>query len=247
MARIIKSVILTLMVVMLAGCQGTVQPRTPHKELTEANRRKMELLDRIDARYADPTAHFELGRLYFDEAQYEKAAFHFNVAIGFDPVFYKAKAARVKSLNYAGDKTQAASDAKTYLEQAKSSSEASILLGRAFQIEQLNDYAHQAYKQAVRISPTSPDANKQLAYYYLSRNDRKLAERYFSISFEMDPYQTDVAAELGRLGIIVKSPGPQQPTVETAPEEKAQQQPAAPRTPQTPQGKSAESKNVSST
>lgn len=215
MIRLLYPILIVFAAVLL-GCQD-VQPRTAHSELTEANKRKMELLDAVDRRYENPDAHYQLGELYFDEGQYEKAAFHFNVAIGFDPVHYKAMASRVKALNYAKNTTQSRSDAQTYLEQARTSSQASILLGRAFQAEKLPEYALSAFKQAVRIAPTSPETNKQLAYYYLSRDNRKLAERYFSISFEMDPYQGDVAAELGRLGIIVESPESQAEQPETEP------------------------------
>ncbi len=221
MIRLLYPILIVFAVVLL-GCQD-VQPRTAHSELTEVNKHKMELLDAIDRRYNNPAAHYELGELYFDEGQYEKAAFHFNVAIGFDPVHYRAMAARVKALNYAKNTTQARSDAQTYLEQARTSSQASILLGRAFQAERQEEYALSAFKQAVRIDPTSPDTNKQLAYYYLSRKNSKLAERYFSISFEMDPYQSDVAAELGRLGIIVESPESQivEPQIESSGEQAA--------------------------
>jgi len=42
-----------------------------------------------------------------------------------------------------------------------------------------------------------------MGYYYLSKGDEDKAKEYFKKSFSLDPSQADVAAELGRLGVMV--------------------------------------------
>jgi len=48
--------------------------------------------------------------------------------------------------------------------------------------------------------------HKQIGYYYLSKREQVRAEEYLRRSFQLDPYQAEVAGELGRLGIVVQIP-----------------------------------------
>ncbi len=56
------------------------------------------------------------------------------------------------------------------------------------------------------MAPNSAKINRQIGYYYLSRGDRELAKSYLSRSFQLDPLQSEVAGELGRLGVAVAIP-----------------------------------------
>ena len=96
--------------------------------------------------------------------------------------------------------------ADMYINQTSASARHSALLGRAFQKIGLDEYALLCYQQALNLAPNSAAINKQIGYYYLSKQDKVRAEEYLRRSFQIDPYQPEIAGELGRLGVEVKVP-----------------------------------------
>ena len=92
------------------------------------------------------------------------------------------------------------------MNQASSSAEASLRLGQAFQKELLDEYALSCYQQAQALAPNSALLHRQIGYYYLSKGDKVMAQDYLRRSFQLDPYQAEVAGELGRLGVVVQIP-----------------------------------------
>ena len=54
--------------------------------------------------------------------------------------------------------------------------------------------------------PEDANGHRELGNYYLSLNDEATAKEYFKRSFILDPTQSQVAGELGRMGVIVKVP-----------------------------------------
>jgi tetratricopeptide (TPR) repeat protein len=174
-----------------------------------AEEKKAELHKQLNTKFENPDAHFELGRLYQAEGNWDKAEYHYNVALSFDPVNRPAQAALVKVLINNGDKAKAEQYAKSYINQASSSSSimASLQLAEAFNRQQLDKYTLACYQQALSLNPNSPEVNKQFGFYYLSKNDKERAKEYLSKSFQLNPNQPDVAGELGRLGVVVKIPG----------------------------------------
>ena len=70
----------------------------------------------------------------------------------------------------------------------------------------MDEYALVCYRQALGLSPNSAAIHKQIGYYYLSKKDMVLAEEYLRRSFQLDPYQPEVAGELGRMGVVVQIP-----------------------------------------
>jgi Tfp pilus assembly protein PilF len=96
--------------------------------------------------------------------------------------------------------------ADIYMNQVASSATESLRLGLAFQKEQLDDYALNCYRQALHLAPNSAKVNRQIGYYYLSKNDKVRAQEYLTRSFQIDPRQPEVAGELGRLGVAVRIP-----------------------------------------
>jgi tetratricopeptide (TPR) repeat protein len=112
----------------------------------------------------------------------------------------------VRTLQDGGSDARAKLLAEIYMNQASSSAEASLLLGQAFQKELLDDYALACYQQAQAIAPSSAALYKQIGYYYLSKKDTVRAEENLRRSFQINPYQAEVAGELGRMGIMVQIP-----------------------------------------
>jgi len=173
------------------------------KTQTPADKKRGKLLKQIDRKFENPKAHFELGQLYQDDGLWAQAENEYRIALSFDPVYRQAQAARVKTLMASGDKTKAELLADEYISQASNSAVGSLKLALAFQKQQLDDYALACYQQALRLAPNSAKINRQIGYYYLSRNDKVRAEEYLRRSFNLDPTQADVAGELGRLGVSI--------------------------------------------
>jgi tetratricopeptide (TPR) repeat protein len=175
--------------------------------------RKAELLKELDRKFANPQAHMELARIYQAEGLTEKAEYHYNVALNFDPALVDAKAGMVKLFLDSNNPAKGKDYADRYIDGASASSTQSIRLGKAFEERQLDDYALKCYQQALHVTPGSARANAQLGFYYLRKGDKDQAKEYLVDSFQLDPTQPDVAGELGRLGVEVRIPQTEQATV----------------------------------
>lgn len=207
MANMVKLAGLVLVLTALAGgCGKSSQREVSDVSVTVADQRKADLLNEIEAKYGNPDAHYELGKLYHADGLLSRAEWEYNVALGFDPVHRKAQAALVKLLAESGNGEKSKLSAEIFMNQAGSTAQASLWLGQAFQKELLDDYAVACYQQALALAPNSAAINRQIGYYYLSKQDRVRAEEYLKRSFQIDPYQDEVARELGRMGIIVQVP-----------------------------------------
>ena len=204
MTRIV-TILSWVLVLVLAGCEST--PTTPANEEAVAEYgAKAQLLEQIDQKYENPEAHYQLGKLAYVEGQLDKADFEYRVALGFNPVHYRAQAGVVKVATDQKQTERAQIIAELYISQTAVSAPGSLRLGKAFQNEGLGAYAISCYYQATSLTPKSPEPYKLLGYYYLGEDDQVRAEENLRRSFELDPYQTDVAGELGRMGVIIGLP-----------------------------------------
>lgn len=192
----------------LAGCNGgqTSVAKVDQIQSIPPVARKADLLNQLERRFENPQAHFELGQLYQAEGLLPKAEYHYNVALGFDPVHVQAQAAMVKLFFGSGDTAKGKTYADVYINQVSGSAVQSLRLAMAFQEVQLDEYALACYQQALNLAPNSAAVNKQMGYYYLSKNDKVRAKEYLVRSFQLDPRQPEVAGELGRLGVEVRIP-----------------------------------------
>ena len=190
--------------VLIGGCKTTQQKQ--EASIVSADQHRAKLLQRIEKKYEDPEAHYQLGKLYQGDGLWQKAEFEFNVAMGYDPTHRKAEAALIRTLIDSGNQARATLMAENFMNQASYSASASLMLGRAFQKELLDDYALACYQQALSLAPNSAGLNKQIGYYYLSKADNVRAEEYLRRSFQLNPDQPEVAGQLGRLGIMVQVP-----------------------------------------
>jgi tetratricopeptide (TPR) repeat protein len=190
---------------MIAGCNRQ-QSRTGATGHTPADVRKADLINQLDHKWENPDGHFQLGQAYHASGEWAKAQYHYNIALGFDPVHREAQAALVKVLLDSGDKEKSRVTADMYITQASSSASALLDLGIGFEKQGLDDYALNCYKQAVGMAPNSAVINKQLGYYYLKKKNNEHAKEYLIRSFQINANQPDVAGELGRLGVAVRIP-----------------------------------------
>lgn len=163
------------------------------------------LLNRLDQRFENPEVHCELGRFYLSEARFDKAEYHLNVALGFDPAHRKCQAAFINMLEMQGKSSDAALYVGRYQGQLYSSPSELVKLGKAFADEGLDTHALSTFQKALQINPDQAEAHKHLGMFYLSRNQRDRAKQYLSRSFAINPRQADVGRELGRMGVIVET------------------------------------------
>jgi tetratricopeptide (TPR) repeat protein len=197
------------LLLVLVGCESQEMKAAEAERARKmpAEARMANLQQSLEKKFENPEAHFELAQLYHAEGQWAKAEYHYNIALSFDPAKAEAQAAMVKLFIDSGDPAKSKNYADTYIRNANSSEIQSLRLAKAFQDQKLDDYALICYQQALKLAPNSAEANKQIAYYYLNKDDKDRAKEYFVRSFQLDPTQPDVAGELGRLGVEVKIPG----------------------------------------
>jgi len=193
------------MLLTFSSCNRNIVNQKKIKK-TPAELKKEKLFKKIDRKFENPQAHYELGKLYQADGLWTKAEYHYNVTLGFDPVHRQAQAAMISTLLKAGDSDKAELLVDVYMNQAAYSAKSSLVLAMAFQQQRLDEYAVAAYQQALRLAPNSPKINRQIGYYYLSKGQRDRAKDYLTRSFQLDPKQPEVAGELGRLGVTVEIP-----------------------------------------
>ncbi len=193
------------MLIAFAGCNRNTAASKKVKN-TVHDQKKSKLFKKIDKKFENPQAHYELGRLYQTDGLWTKAEYHYNVTLGFDPEHREAQAAMISVLLNGGDNTRAEILTDVYMNQAAHSASGSLRLAMAFQHQRLDDQAVAAYQRALRLAPNSPKINRQIGYYYLSKAERERARDYLTRSFQLDPKQPEVAGELGRLGVAVEIP-----------------------------------------
>lgn len=200
--------VLTACAVMFAGCnEGSAKsPKPDEPEPVVYTGKRAPMLEKLDERFQNSKTHFELGQSFRADGAWTKAEYHLEAAIRFDPTNRAAQAALTKMLIDIGEQSKADSGARRYIRQAGYSSKETMKLAGAFKAEGLSDYAVACYQQAASKWPDSADAYRELGLYYLGKNDKDTAKEYLKRSFQLDPTQSEVAGELGRLGVIVRVP-----------------------------------------
>jgi Tfp pilus assembly protein PilF len=197
-------------ILLSAGCNssGTGKKAREPKglETTSTDQEKTELLKKIDRKFENSDAHFELGQLYQKDGLWTRAEYEYNTALSFEPAHRPAQAGMVKVLMASGDTAKAEIYADIYTNQVANSAAGSLRLALAFQQQGLDEYALGCYQQALRLAPNSAKINRQIGYYHLSKGNGAVAQVYLSRSFQLNPNQPDVAGELGRLGVPVRIP-----------------------------------------
>lgn len=211
MKTIFSFLMIIVICVVLGGCNGKQKAaagqKVNDKQLVNPTEKQKQKLERqLDRKYTDAQAQYELGKIYHREGQWDKAEWQYSRALAFSPAHHEAQASLVKLSADKGEKQRSDVLAEQYINQASVSAKNSLLLGRAFQDRGMDEYALQSYTQAHRLAPNSVVINKQLGYFYLLKGDNANAEIYLRRTFELDPYQPDVAAQLGKLGVQVEIP-----------------------------------------
>jgi len=196
------------LLLVLVGCESQEMRAAEAERVRKlpAEARKARLQNSLEIKFENPVAHFELAQLYHAEGLWSKAEYHYNIALTFDPANADAQVAIVKLFLDSGDTAKSKIHADNYVKNAGNSDIQSLRLAVAFEKQQLDEYALTCYQQALNLAPDSARINKQMAYYYLGKNDKDRAKEYLVRSFQLDPNQPEVAGELGRLGVEVRIP-----------------------------------------
>ncbi|MGD9110472.1 MAG: hypothetical protein PVG93_05985 [Phycisphaerales bacterium] len=205
---IIISVIFSSFLLILGGCGKGSSEQPKEIAATPAELQRAELQKTISRKFENPPAHYELGQGYQADGLWAQAQYHYNIAMSFDPAHRPAQAAMINCLRASGDTVKADTTADVYISQVSGSAEESLKLALAFQKERLDDLALTCYQQALRLAPNSAKINRQVGYYYRSKQDLVRAKEYLYRSFQLNPNQPEVAGELGRLGVDVTGARP---------------------------------------
>lgn len=210
--RVVLVVPILICMLLTIGCSSTSKEVRHNRKVdakikpTLEEKEKARLLKKIDRDFDNANAHYKLGKLYQTDGLWAESESQFNLALSFDPIHIRAQAAKIKVLINSGSETTPELLADIYIEQASNSASASLSLALAFQNELLDDYALRCYHQSLRLAPNSAKINRQIGYYYLSKNDESTAKGYLTRSFQLNNNQPEVAGELGRLGVAIKIP-----------------------------------------
>ncbi len=205
---------------LIWGCNGSAPPArdvdrvgTVPSEKTEA-----QLLAEVERKFENPQAHYELARLYHRSQQWNKAEYRYNVALELEPGNKAAQAGMVKMFADRGDASKAEQYANAYIRQAAIAVADTLRLAWEFEKLGLDEYALRGFRQALAAAPDSAEVNRQIGFYYLGKGDNTKAKQHLMRSFDLDSRQPDVAGALGRLGVVVETPGiPEEPLKERTP------------------------------
>ncbi|MDD5010990.1 MAG: hypothetical protein PHQ00_02590, partial [Phycisphaerae bacterium] len=123
MKMIFKVLIIVLVCTVISGCGGQQKTVTGEKisdkELTsQSDLQKADLLKQLDKKYGDAQTHYELGKLYHAEGQWDKAEWQYNKTLAFEPTHHDAQASIVKLLVDKGDTQRSEVIADMYMSQA---------------------------------------------------------------------------------------------------------------------------------
>jgi len=188
------TLILALFVAAGCGPKNVVGPDT-----------EQTLLAQIDQKFENPDAHYKLAKLYHVQQQWIKAEYEYNIAIGFAPANKWPEAGLVRLYEDWGrpEKAQTAMDKAL---QTCGTDEGFVMLAKALGNEGLHKRAQECYEYAIKVAKNKGGIYREMGYYYLTVGDKVRAEDAFRKSLELRPYQPDVSAELGRMGVKVVAP-----------------------------------------
>lgn len=202
--------ILLICLLVVCGCnrESKSTPGDQDVPVVTVAEQKAELITKLDKRFQNPDAHYQLARLYDGEGAYDQARFHYETALRFDPAHRLAQGAFVRFLMDQKENAEAQAKATLFMGQVAGSYRESVKLARAFKAHNVEVYALSTYQQALQIEPESAEIFKDLGYHYLDKGDTEMAKSYLTRSFQIDSNQPDVAGDLGRLGVEVRMPEP---------------------------------------
>jgi len=197
---------LAVLVYISFGSGCTVEQKEGADPIKEINKKR--LLTQVGKNYQNADAHYKLGKIYASEKQWQKAIYEYDVALSFDPAHWQTQAAKLKALINEGQSDKADVAAEMYINQTVGNIEGSLTLSKALEDEGLDKYVERSYKSGIAKFPDSAELNRGLGMFYLKKDNKDNARQYLTKSFELDPTQTDVAGELGKMGVRVERPQP---------------------------------------
>jgi len=207
--KVLLHVLLGVAWIAIWGCDQVTRPSPVDDRglLDPSEKTEAQLQAELERKYVNPQAHYELARLYHKSQNWLKADYHYTQAISYDPAFRAAQAGQIKMFIDRGETAKAEQYAGGYIQMASGSVSETLRLGWEFEQAGLDAYALRCYRLALEAAPDSSEANRQIGFYYLNKGDQTLAKQYLMRSFELNPRQPDVAGALGRLGVVVETPG----------------------------------------
>ena len=206
--RLLVLLLLAGALLPVCGCKNGMSrdSRAGSSGGVSAGKTEAELLVEVEKKFENPTAHYELGRLYHRSQQWSKAEYRYSVALSLDPAQRGAQAGMVKMFIDRGETAKAEQYANSYIGGPGMAGMESVRLAWEFERLGLDAQAIRCFRQALATAPDSAEVNKQVGFYYQGKGNDAKAKEHLRRSFELNPRQPDVAGALGRLGVVVESP-----------------------------------------
>jgi superkiller protein 3 len=148
----------------------------------EANFRKSL---EIEPNYFD--ANFNLGRLYFDEEQYERADVYLSRAVRINATDADALKYLVMNRVKLGKAEGALSILKDAIKASPEDPQLYVSLGNIYRSTGKYGEALDAFKQAIDLNENEADAYLGIGDTYIKKGDRKKAEEAYRKASEIDP------------------------------------------------------------
>ena len=103
------SVLVSCSLFFISGCEKGQGAATAVDRVgaVPSERTEAQLMVELDRKFENPQVHYELARLYHKSQQWNKAEYHYNVALGFEPGNKAAQAGWVKMLLDRGETAKA--------------------------------------------------------------------------------------------------------------------------------------------
>ena len=98
--RFFRCMLPVCVLIVLGSCAGTNPPVPPVVPTgsTPSDQTESQLLAELNKKFENPQVHYDLARVYHKSQNWNKAEYHYNVALGFDPSNRAAQAGLVKRL-----------------------------------------------------------------------------------------------------------------------------------------------------
>lgn len=135
----------------------------------------------------DPSAHYNLGRLYLQEGALEKAAYEFDLAASLDPQYASAYVMLGRTLRMQGHYDLALAKLALASRWQPESAIPYIEAGICWDERGFHQQARQQYLKALAVSPHDPDVYNNIGYSFFLEGDYGQAIKQYQKALELAP------------------------------------------------------------
>lgn len=148
-----------------------------------------EPIERLRAKTA-----FERGRYFFNAGRYNEALAAHDDALGFDPTYVRAKAAKAITLSALGRPREALALADGLVHEHPESAYAYMARAQAYLDLRRTDDAREAFEKAIALDPHDYTIVYNFACFWARQRDEVNCQKYLGRTLALAPHQNAHAA-----------------------------------------------------